>query len=78
LKYWDGDEWKSSPNILYYRTLSPVTAGNLPIVNPPIGEITTNVPDELTCVTDNLEFDKIYARSTAHPVYPLKRMSDYI
>jgi len=78
LKYWDGDEWKSSPNILYYRTLSPVTAGNLPIVNPPIGEITTNVPDELTCVTDNLEFDKIYARSTAHPVYPLKRMSVYL
>lgn len=78
LKYWDGDKWITSSEILYFKTLSPVISGTLPIINPPIGEIITNIPDEITLVSENLELDKIYARSTALPVYPLQKMSIYL
>jgi hypothetical protein len=78
LKYWDGESWKPSTNMLYFKTITPTTDGILPTVKPPLGTITTNIPDELTCTSDNLELDRIYVRSTAHPIYPLKKMQVFL
>jgi hypothetical protein len=74
LKYWDGKSWLALGNQLYFQTISPIKEGTLPVIEPPTGTITTNIPDMLTCVSENLELDTIYARSMALPVYPLKEM----
>ena len=78
MKYWDGKIWINSPTELYFKTISPVTKGDLPIVNSPTGEITTNIPDTLFCESENLELDKIFVRSTAHPIYPLRKMQVFL
>lgn len=74
LKYWDGEEWLTSDYVLYFKTLSPVCEGDLPVIEAPTGTITTNLTDELTLISNNLELDTIYARSTALAIYPLKEM----
>lgn len=75
------DTWVNAINALYFEILTPITEGTLPLINPPIGNITVNQSSiannasvNLTCVSNNLELDTIYARSTALPIYPLKEM----
>lgn len=81
LLQWDNKNqiWINAHNILYFKTLTPIISGDLPIINPPIGNLTVgassfNSPVSFSCTSNNLELDTIYTRSTALPIYPLKEM----